>query len=215
MKKYVLCVTTLIALATAVPAQAALMDFAISPLGGTPSYTGATLDSSTAFYLGGGTYQVSNVNAADTTGVTVGAALSIVPDTFTYGSSTGIAQAISVTKTFTTTGGSFPGLYTETLTSIAVLSRAANTIDLELFGVLNGPAGSGFSNTPAGLLLDANQSGGPGNSVAWSATELSNPPPLGGTPLPAALPLFASGLGALGMLGWRRKRKNAAAIAAA
>jgi hypothetical protein len=34
------------------------------------------------------------------------------------------------------------------------------------------------------------------------------------TPLPAALPLFATGLGALGLLGWRRKRKNAAAIAA-
>jgi hypothetical protein len=34
------------------------------------------------------------------------------------------------------------------------------------------------------------------------------------TPLPAALPLFATGLGALGLLGWRRKRK-AAAIAAA
>jgi hypothetical protein len=29
-------------------------------------------------------------------------------------------------------------------------------------------------------------------------------------PLPAALPLFATGLGALGLLGWRRKRKNAA-----
>jgi hypothetical protein len=36
-----------------------------------------------------------------------------------------------------------------------------------------------------------------------------------GTPLPAALPLFASGLGAFGLLGWRRKRKKAAAIAAA
>jgi hypothetical protein len=35
------------------------------------------------------------------------------------------------------------------------------------------------------------------------------------TPLPAALPLFATGLGALGLLGWRRKRKSAAAIAAA
>ena len=27
------------------------------------------------------------------------------------------------------------------------------------------------------------------------------------TPLPAALPLFATGLGALGLIGWRRKRK--------
>jgi hypothetical protein len=35
------------------------------------------------------------------------------------------------------------------------------------------------------------------------------------TPLPAALPLFASGLGALGLFGWRRKRKSAAALAAA
>ena len=35
------------------------------------------------------------------------------------------------------------------------------------------------------------------------------------TPLPAALPLFATGLGALGLLGWRRKRKHAASVAAA
>jgi hypothetical protein len=34
------------------------------------------------------------------------------------------------------------------------------------------------------------------------------------TPLPAALPLFATGLGALGLLGWRRKKKKAAALAA-
>jgi len=33
------------------------------------------------------------------------------------------------------------------------------------------------------------------------------------TPLPATLPLFATGLGAMGLLGWRRKRK-AAALAA-
>jgi hypothetical protein len=35
------------------------------------------------------------------------------------------------------------------------------------------------------------------------------------TPLPAALPLFATGLGAMGLFGWRRKRKNAAAVAVA
>jgi hypothetical protein len=32
----------------------------------------------------------------------------------------------------------------------------------------------------------------------------STPPPV---PLPTALPLFATGIGALGLLGWRRKRK--------
>ncbi len=34
------------------------------------------------------------------------------------------------------------------------------------------------------------------------------------TPLPAALPLFATGLGGLGLLGWHRKRKKPAALAA-
>jgi len=35
---------------------------------------------------------------------------------------------------------------------------------------------------------------------------------LAAVPLPAALPLFATGLGALGLLGWRRKRKAAQGI---
>jgi hypothetical protein len=39
--------------------------------------------------------------------------------------------------------------------------------------------------------------------------------PVAATPLPATLPLFAGGLGAMGLLGRRRKRKNAAALAAA
>jgi len=33
------------------------------------------------------------------------------------------------------------------------------------------------------------------------------------TPIPPALPLFATGLGALGLLGWRRKKKEAALAA--
>jgi hypothetical protein len=40
-------------------------------------------------------------------------------------------------------------------------------------------------------------------------------PDVSATPIPAALPLFASGLGAMGFLAKRRKRKNSAATAAA
>jgi hypothetical protein len=34
---------------------------------------------------------------------------------------------------------------------------------------------------------------------------------IGTVPLPATLPLFASGLAGLGLLGWRRKKKATAA----
>jgi len=42
-----------------------------------------------------------------------------------------------------------------------------------------------------------------GNTVSSS----TDPDPPAAVPLPGALPLFATGLGALGLLGWRRKRK--------
>lgn len=51
-----------------------------------------------------------------------------------------------------------------------------------------------------------------GGSNAAFRAELSATASLA-TPLPAALPLFASGLGALGLLGWRRRRKAIAAAA--
>jgi hypothetical protein len=44
-----------------------------------------------------------------------------------------------------------------------------------------------------------------GPLVTFTSGELTT------TPLPAALPLFATGLGGLGLLGWRRKRKLQAA----
>ena len=37
---------------------------------------------------------------------------------------------------------------------------------------------------------------------------------LAATPLPTAIPLFGTGLVVMGLFGWRRKRKDAVAIAA-
>jgi len=58
-------------------------------------------------------------------------------------------------------------------------------------------------------LLEFQASNGDGLDAGLDNVDVE----LAATPLPATLPLFASGLGALGLLGWRRKRK-AAAIAA-
>jgi hypothetical protein len=49
--------------------------------------------------------------------------------------------------------------------------------------------------------------------LSAEAQSSASEPGAAATPLPAALPLFATGLGGLGLLGWRRKKK-AAALAA-
>jgi hypothetical protein len=46
-----------------------------------------------------------------------------------------------------------------------------------------------------------------GGSLDFVSLNAAPPAETSATPLPAALPLFASGLGALGLVGWRRKRK--------
>ena len=67
----------------------------------------------------------------------------------------------------------------------------------------------GYCGSPSGAYL----LNGSGMEVATDVSPTFTP--VGATPLPAALPLFATGLGALGLFGWRRKRKNAATLAAA
>ncbi len=62
---------------------------------------------------------------------------------------------------------------------------------------------SGFPIT-AGELIINSVAGAPLPDATFSAVGFQS-----ATPLPAALPLFATGLGALGLLGWRRKRKHA------
>jgi hypothetical protein len=78
------------------------------------------------------------------------------------------------------------------------------------------PAGGGFGvglfnltlTPPVGNGNQGDNSQGDNNNsqgADFLGNQSNADPPA--TPLPATLPLFATGLGALGLLGWRRKRK--------
>jgi hypothetical protein len=96
----------------------------------------------------------------------------------------------------------------------------ANIVDRDLTGAVigflfeQGQISPGFRSAILEIQTDANfvTSGAvsmiDGGGATVTAFAPSTTPP---TPLPAALPLFATGLGGLGLLGWRRKRKARAA----
>jgi hypothetical protein len=83
----------------------------------------------------------------------------------------------------------------ETLSNTAFASYALSTSIGPITGTSGINSGASFPTTAGALVLTSSA----GNAT-WAST----------VPLPTALPLFATGLGALGLLGWRRKRKAAA-----
>ena len=103
-------------------------------------------------------------------------------------------------------------------------SQLAAVIDLVGYGTANLFEGTGAAASPSnttaifragGGYTDTNDNaadfgvGSPDPRNTERPLNLNNVN-IDATPLPAALPLFATGLGALGALGWRRKRKQAA-----
>ena len=176
------------------------INFGVIPIGGTPSYTGTSLDQSTAFNFGGGSFLVNQIGTGDQSTLALFDTINLTNPN--YGSGNVGSLTGDVTKSWTTVAGTF----TETLTSFIINRGTPDAITLVLAGTLTGPGGI---NQDAFAILNANQVGGPGFAVNWSLTDTSS---LSGTPLPAALPLFATGLGALGLLARRRKRKAASVV---
>ena len=94
---------------------------------------------------------------------------------------------------------------------------------LTIYGNANGVFPSGPAaqistsavTTEAGVTLTSGVNCGESTACNTTSTDTFGPNfETAATPLPAALPLFAGGLGLMGLLGWRRKRK-AAALASA
>jgi hypothetical protein len=97
-------------------------------------------------------------------------------------------------------GGSFDGAAT------VQYGPATNDFTLQI---------SSFTTSPVMTLLLYAQTSDDNTFFYNSVESVSVTPVVSATPVPAALPLFAGGLGVIGLFGRRRKRNNAAAVAAA
>jgi hypothetical protein len=148
------------------------------------------------------------------TGATVPTAVSTVDDVasaslsapgkFVFSSGYGL--------TYTSNGGSNPFTGLEfTITESGGLTLATFLADLQSS---TSASSTGLCTAPSSGCFYADVTNGNGNTglIDFGLTATTNL--LSTTPLPATLPLFATGFAGLGLLGWRRKRKNAAAIAA-
>jgi hypothetical protein len=111
----------------------------------------------------------------------------------------------------TSIGGNNNGAFTTSATVSSLFTNVDYLIEMNAFALAH-PSGTATTFFDPFFFLDQSLvdlgysitvSPGIGNSLEVASA----------TPLPAALPLFATGIGAFGLLGWRRKKK-ATALAA-
>ncbi len=201
-------------------AQAAVntINFSVGVLpmaGGTLSYTsGSTLDNSSAFDFDNTKLDVTMVGPHDTTGVSLGDAVTLMPTNIMYGPSPMGPDTLgmSVTKSWTVGGDTF----SEELTDVQSIIRSMNAITVTLTGTVSDTMHL-FNVTPASMMLSATQTGGEGAAISVSMTDFattagtrSTPP---STPEPSTWVMMALGFVGLGYAAIRRRSKDRSALA--
>jgi hypothetical protein len=179
-------------------AQAARIDFAFVALGNGISAAPTPLQDATSLNLGGSIIVVSGTAAGDASGLSPANVISISPTDIIFSA---VSPADPLTKSWTATIGPNAGdVFTETLTTVSSVDRTSpNAVTWDLTGTVTG---GGFHNVPVSMIIDATQSGGPGNVISVSGTNSS------AIPEPSTWVMMALGFAGLGFLGYRKTRSD-------
>jgi hypothetical protein len=173
-------------------AQAARIDFAFVALGNGISASPTPLQDATELNLDGSILEVSGVGAGDASGLAAGNTFSVSPTDIMFGL---VTAANPVIKSWTGTFGAFK----ETLTAVTSVDRTSpNAVTWDLTGTVTG---GGFHNAPVSMIIDATQSGGPGNVISVSGSNST-------IPEPSTWVMMALGFAGLGFLGYRKTRSG-------
>ena len=178
---------TMIGASSAAQAAVNVIDFGVgvsSTGGGTLGVTpmGGSLQTSVAFDFDNTKLDVTMVGPDDTTGQLLGNAVTLMPTNIMYGSSSmGPATlGMPVTKSWTVGGDTF----SENLTDVASIIRSMDSITVTLTGTVSDTMHL-FNMTPARMMLNATEAGGPGAAISVSLTDFATtagtrrtPPPL-------------------------------------
>jgi hypothetical protein len=175
---------------------------------------GASVETSVAFDFDTTVLDVTAVGPDDTTGVSLGDAVTLMPTNIMYGPSPmgPATPGTPVTKSWTVGGD----IFSEKLTDVTSIIRSMDSITVTLTGTVSDMLGL-FDKTPASMMLNATQTGGPGAAISVSLTDFattagtrSTPP---STPEPSTWVMMALGFVGLGYAAIRRRSKDRSALA--
>jgi hypothetical protein len=182
-------------------AHAALINFSAAVFG-TVTYTGASLDKSSAINLDDAALVVGEAGVGDASGLQHFDTVAISPSDIAYGLGTGpgTLPGSGVFKTWTATDGD---KFTETLTTVDSINRGTpNAITVKLSGTVSDTSGI-FVDTPIFLILSANQVGGPHTALSVLFTDTSV---VAGVPEASTWAMMGLGFAGLGYAASRRRK---------
>jgi hypothetical protein len=195
-------------------AQAAthIINFSATSVGTGITYSGSTLEGSTAYNLDGATWTIQQVLTGDESGLTSGQtnAFTIAPPTLTYGMMDSLT-GLDITKTWTAADGD---VFVETLNSASISRGAAhsNAATFTFSGTLTDTTDMSIWNmAPAEMVLAFTQAGGNHNIVSVTLTDSASIS--SGIPESSTWVMMALGFVGLGYAAVRRSSKDRSAVA--